>query len=141
MSVSPQPETLESRITDLTVMLTPPVDEMLLSEICRRILRIVEAERIVLFGSHAYGSPTQDSDIDVLVVTKSDHRHRLATDIYGALYPRLVSIDIVVRTPMQIAAAFTDDGFDPFLREVWRKGKVLHERIGFNATLADPGGS
>ena len=141
MSVSPKHDTAENRIIALAAMLTPPVDEALLSEICRRILRVVDAERIVLFGSHAYGSPTRDSDIDVLVVAQSDHRHRLATEIYGTLYPRLVSIDIVVRTYMQIAAAFTDDGFDPFLREVWRKGKVLHERIGFDATLADPCGS
>lgn len=119
-------------------VLSPPVNDDLLQEMCRRILDVVDAERIVLFGSHAYGSPTEDSDIDLLVVADTDeHPHRVASRIYGQLSPRRISLDVVVRTPAQIVDAF-GEGFDPFLREVWRKGRFLYERVGCDRPMVDP---
>ena len=34
-------------------------------------LKILNAEKIILFGSYAYGNPTLDSDLDICVVQKS----------------------------------------------------------------------
>lgn len=140
MSASPKPPTVEDRSIALTAMLTPPVDAALLEEMCRRIREVVDVEKIILFGSHAYGSPTDDSDVDLLVVADTgEHWHQVASRVHGRLAPRLVSLDVVVRTPRQIAAAFTDDGFDPFLREVCRKGKVLYERDNGHRAVAAQG--
>ena len=87
-------------------VLSPPIDDGLLSEMCRRILTVVDAERIVLFGSHAYGETTEDSDIDLLVIVDSDESpFRLSSRLHRRLSPRLVSLDIIVRTPKQIADA------------------------------------
>ncbi len=116
-----------------------PVDDALLAEICRRIRETVDIETIILFGSHAYGNPTSDSDIDLLVVAATDENHfNVAARIYGALSPRRVGVDIVVRTPEQIQRTLA--GFDPFMREVWKKGKRLYERVGGHKTVAREGG-
>ena len=47
------------------------VDQMLLDEIVRRILRVTGPERIIMFGSASKGLMTRDSDIDLLVVETS----------------------------------------------------------------------
>lgn len=44
------------------------VSENLVTEVTRRLVEEIEPQQIFLFGSHAWGSPTQDSDLDMLVV-------------------------------------------------------------------------
>ena len=40
----------------------------IIEEIVRRIVSIAQPEKIILFGSYAYGNPDADSDIDLLVI-------------------------------------------------------------------------
>ena len=35
-------------------------------------LKVLDPERVILFGSYAYGNPTADSDIDLYIVTKNE---------------------------------------------------------------------
>ena len=94
----------------------------LLSE---RIAREFHPERIILFGSYAYGTPTADSDVDLMVVMP--HRGsgpRTATRIRLAC-PRTFPMDLIVRTPAEVRRRL--DMGDSFLREVTSKGIVLHE--------------
>jgi hypothetical protein len=44
------------------------VDDQTIQDLCRRIVQDFQPERIILFGSYAYGNPTPDSDVDLLVV-------------------------------------------------------------------------
>jgi uncharacterized protein len=44
------------------------VYEQTIQELCNRIVQEFKPERIILFGSYAYGNPTPDSDVDLLVV-------------------------------------------------------------------------
>ena len=48
----------------------PPVDDVLLAEIVRRVLSVADAERIIVFGSAVTRTMTEDSDIDLLVLEK-----------------------------------------------------------------------
>ena len=50
---------------------TIPVE--LLQEITRRLVAEFEPEQIILFGSHAWGIPGDDSDVDLLVITADSH--------------------------------------------------------------------
>jgi predicted nucleotidyltransferase len=92
--------------------------------------RIVEAahpEKIILFGSYAYGKPTVDSDVDFLVVMESDERPakraiRIARHLLDVPFP----MDILVRTPTEIVERLQTE--DYFMREVIRQGKILYER-------------
>ena len=47
---------------------TAMVDEQTIQDLCNRIVQDFQPERIILFGSYAYGNPTPDSDVDLLVV-------------------------------------------------------------------------
>jgi predicted nucleotidyltransferase len=81
--------------------------------------------RIVLFGSYAYGKPTTDSDVDLLVVMPEDRRQgRVASQIrdeIAADFP----IDLIVRTPEDIQWRLAEG--DCFLQEIFSKGQVMYE--------------
>jgi predicted nucleotidyltransferase len=82
-------------------------------------------EKIILFGSHAYGRPHADSDVDVLVVMPARNeldealRIRLAVDYNFPL-------DLIVRAPKNLAWRLAEG--DAFLHEVMTRGKVLYEK-------------
>lgn len=105
----------------------PPVSKTLPKAI-RRIASKLKPEKIILFGSYAYGSPTPDSDVDLLVIMKTRAKQ---IDRYLAvsnlLYPREFPVDIIVKTPREIQAELKKKG-NFFLREVLAKGKVVYER-------------
>jgi uncharacterized protein len=64
-----------------------------------RIKRQFKPERIILFGSHARGEATPDSDIDLLVVMPTKDRIGTEISIRKALYGIRVPKDIIVTTP------------------------------------------
>ncbi|MDD2922875.1 MAG: nucleotidyltransferase domain-containing protein [Anaerolineales bacterium] len=108
----------------------PPVAKTLPLAI-ERIVENLKPEKIILFGSYAYGKPTRDSDVDLLVIMKT--RKKRQVEQYMAvselLQPRQFPVDIIVKTPKEIQNALqgkTSDGF--FIREILGKGKALYER-------------
>ena len=78
----------------------------LLQEIIQRIVSGAAPHKIILFGSYAYGTPSQDSDLDLLVIMKTEERpaNRVVA-ISRLLRPRPFPMDILVRTPGEIALA------------------------------------
>lgn len=76
----------------------------LLDEIKRRLVIALNPEQIVLFGSYAYGEPTEDSDIDLLViVSQSDEpRYRRSRPAYKALRGIGIPKDILVMTRAEV---------------------------------------
>jgi predicted nucleotidyltransferase len=107
----------------------PPVRKTLPGAI-KRIVSELKPEKIILFGSYAYGHPTPDSDVDLLVIMKTKAKE---IDRYVAvsnlLYPRQFPVEILVKTPKEIEAESKKRG-NFFMREILKKGKVLYERGG-----------
>lgn len=92
--------------------------------VCAQIVRLFQPERIVLFGSYAYGRPTTDSDVDLLVVMPFDGKgFRKASEIRSRIDAEF-PLDLVVRTPEEVSRRLT--GGDFFLREVTEKGQLLY---------------
>ncbi|MFZ0750219.1 MAG: nucleotidyltransferase domain-containing protein [Pyrinomonadaceae bacterium] len=88
-------------------------------------MRSFKPEKITLFGSHAYGQPDSDSDVDILVVLPFNGKPvRKAIEIRNRVNARL-PLDLLVRTPEQVAARLSQN--DWFIREIFEKGKVLYE--------------
>jgi predicted nucleotidyltransferase len=86
-----------------------------------------DPEKIILFGSHAYGDPKPWSDVDLLVVMATDLAPReQRVKISRALSPHPFGIDIIVRTPADLERRLALGDF--FLREVVSKGKPIYER-------------
>lgn len=98
-----------------------------LKTITDTIVRRFHPERIILFGSWAWGTPGPDSDIDLFVIKETTQSTRgVARDIDGALWGRRVPLDILVYTPKGVKRRL--DRGDFFVRDVIQKGKVLYER-------------
>jgi predicted nucleotidyltransferase len=92
-----------------------------------RIVEALDPEKIILFGSYAYGEPTPDSDVDLLVImeTEASPTERYVT-VSLLLWPRQFPVDIIVKRPDEIRRAFETGDF--FIREIVTKGKILYER-------------
>ena len=90
----------------------------------RRIAERFRPDKIILFGSYAYGNPHNESDVDLLVIMPTKNAIDQSIRIKTA-FKRLFSLDLIVRTPWQIERGLKDDNW--FLREIMEKGKVLYE--------------
>lgn len=81
-------------------------------------------EKIILFGSHAYGKPHADSDVDILVVMPARNEIDQAVRIDQMTDPPF-PLDLIVRTPQAMKWRLEEG--DWFLREIVGKGKILYE--------------
>jgi predicted nucleotidyltransferase len=90
-----------------------------------QVARRFKPARIILFGSYAYGKPTPDSDVDLLVIMPCKGRSLdAALDVRRAVdagFP----MDLIVRTPVEVRKRLSLGDF--FLREIMDKGIVLYE--------------
>ena len=88
---------------------------------CDDIVREFAPQQVILFGSYAYGTPTEESDVDMLVVMETQ---RQASEIQERI-PRRFHLDLHVWCPEDIAYRVAHN--DWFLREVLEKGDVLYD--------------
>jgi predicted nucleotidyltransferase len=109
-------------------------NQYLIDEMTER-LKELKPRKVILFGSYAKGNPTEDSDLDVLVVldseefanTFSDRRKR-----WDLIYPavvdvnRKVALDIITYSKAEYEHLKKDRDF--FVEEIDKTGKVLYER-------------
>jgi len=93
----------------------------------QKIVQELKPEKIVLFGSYAYGMPNPHSDVDLLVImkTKAPLKER-SWAVSRLLLPRPFPVDILVKTPQEVKKGL--DAGDFFLKEILTRGKVLYER-------------
>jgi uncharacterized protein len=98
-----------------------------LDKMIHRIVERFQPDRVILFGSHATGKATGESDIDLLVVMAVEgSRRSKANEIDLALADRTVPIDVVVVTPGQFERERNMIG--TIVREAVREGKTIYER-------------
>ena len=84
-------------------------------------------ERIILFGSYAYGHPTTDSDIDLMVVMETGEQpHKRAVPIRKILKGTGLSKDIIVKTPQEFERF--KDIVGTIVYPAAHRGKILYER-------------
>lgn len=94
-----------------------------------------EPEKIILFGSYAYGEPNENSDIDILVVTKDETIPKSFTE-KSMLYvqvSKMISdikknypVDLIVHTKAMHELFIQKNSM--FAKELISKGKVLYEK-------------
>ncbi|HUU91928.1 MAG TPA: nucleotidyltransferase domain-containing protein [Phycisphaerae bacterium] len=99
-----------------------------IEEVGRRIGREFRPDRVLLFGSYADGTATDDSDVDLLVVLPFEGRpfHK-SLEILNRLDVRF-PCDLLARSPDDVARRYEQG--DPLIREALDRGKVLYERDG-----------
>ena len=102
------------------------VDQHSIRKLCDHIVREFQPERIILFGSYAYGNPTPDSDVDLVVVLPFEGKNLLKSlEILNRTNPRF-PIDLLARRPDDTERRYREG--DPLIREALDHGQVLYER-------------
>lgn len=91
----------------------------------RQVAERFDPEKIILFGSHAYGTPHADSDVDIVVVMPTRNQLDQAAQISITIDPPF-PLDIIVRTPDSMRWRLAEG--ESFLSEITRKGKILYEK-------------
>ncbi|MBI4756343.1 MAG: nucleotidyltransferase domain-containing protein [Betaproteobacteria bacterium] len=91
-----------------------------------RLVGALHPEKIILFGSHVWGTPTPDSDLDFLVIVEDSDQppHKRAQAAYRSLLGLGVPCDVLVQTRAEterlskVATSLT--------RRVLEQGRVIH---------------
>src|SRR5580658_344539 len=97
------------------------VERAKIKDFCNEVAKKFRPRKIILFGSYAYGRPTVDSDVDLLVVmNRTRYRgERMSLRIRHALQ-RDFPMDLLVRTPAEISKRLRWG--DCFMQEIIEKG-------------------
>ena len=96
-----------------------------IEDISGRIAAEFEPERILLFGSYAWGAPSPDSDVDLLVILPFEGKAVAKSVEMRLKIKPPFPVDLLVRTPEKIHERLALG--DPFIRSILEKGKVLYE--------------
>lgn len=108
-------------------MLKQTKTNQIISDIVKRISRDCDPDKIILFGSHAKGTPRFDSDIDLLVIKDSNlRRDQRDREIRKSLRDIKFPLDIFVYTPREADEYSRLQG--SFISAIFKEGRVLYER-------------
>ena len=100
---------------------------MEIEKVARRLGDAARAESVILFGSYARGNPSENSDVDFLIIAPSDlPRFKRSRELYQLFKPYPFGMDILVYTPEEIE----QDREIPlsFVASVIKEGKVVYAR-------------
>jgi len=104
-----------------------PTAELMIAEAVRRIVEAISPDKVILFGSRARGDARPDSDIDLLVIARSESpRHQRSAALYGLLSDMLVAMDILVYDPREVDE--WREVRQAFVTTAIREGTVLYEK-------------
>jgi predicted nucleotidyltransferase len=105
---------------------SPNIPLSAIRRFARQIAERFHPEKIIVFGTYAYGQPHEESDVDLMVIMPTRNAIDQAIRIDLAFeWP--FALDVHVRTPYQIKQGLKEGDCDWFLREVMEKGNVLYE--------------
>ncbi|MBF0282592.1 MAG: nucleotidyltransferase domain-containing protein [Zetaproteobacteria bacterium] len=98
----------------------------LLNKISACIVESIQPDKIVLFGSYAWGVPHKDSDVDLFVVVASSDQpsYKRARAVYHSLRDISVPFDVIVQTQEELERSVRIPS--SFAYKVMESGKVLY---------------
>lgn len=98
-----------------------------LAQIVSTIVRRYKPERVILFGSYAWGTPGPDSDLDFFVIKETNEPSLKRIEAVDKLFPvRHMAMDFLVYTPEQVEQRLAMGDF--FVRNILTRGKQLYAR-------------
>ncbi len=103
------------------------ITEEQIQAVVRRIVEGYQPDQIILFGSYAYGTPTEHSDLDLLIIKKDAEQRKIERDLkirhllWGGPMPPM---DIFIRTPQELHQAVAD--VYTVEAEAVAKGRILY---------------
>ena len=101
------------------------IEQSKILNLVQKIIEDFHPQKIILFGSYAYGQPRDDSDIDLLVILPfTEKKSQKSLEILNKIKP-IFALDLLVRTPSEIQQRLEWGDF--LLQEIFEKGKILYE--------------
>ena len=110
--------------------MTEPQDmRKIIQRIVDKLVAGYAPQKVILFGSHAYGSPDRDSDVDLLIIKETSERFIDRWVTVGRIIDgthRSIPVEPLVLTPEELEKRLAIG--DQFIREIVEKGRVLYGR-------------
>ena len=96
-----------------------------INEVIDRIVKNINPEKIILFGSYAQGNPSEDSDLDLLIVKEMRiPRYKRTREVKKHLRGLKIPIDVIVYTRKEIKE--WEETKTAFISQTIKQGKVLY---------------
>lgn len=108
-------------------MKIPEATKAELNKIVRQVVDAYQPQKIILFGSYAYGEPDADSDLDLLIIKKTSERFIDRLINVRKIVPdpeRSIPFEPIVLTPDELEERLAIG--DQFIGGILAKGKVLY---------------
>ena len=104
------------------------ITPQLIQSVTATIVREYKPEKVILFGSYAWGKPHKDSDLDLFVVKKTRKKkiHR-GIEVQRLLQKVRIPMDILVYTPQELNHQISKNG-NIFVEDVLNRGEVLYSK-------------
>ena len=121
----------ESLLIDLIAGFRHHADMVAFNKIdafAREVAKKFHPEKIVLFGSYAHGRPTDDSDVDLLVVMEHKGKSSEQALAIRRAVRRSFPLDLIVKTPRETKTRLKQN--DVFITSALTEGRTLYERAG-----------
>ncbi len=105
-----------------------PVNDILLEEMTSKLVKEFQPEQVILFGSHAWGTPDRSSDVDLMVIVEQSELSDYERAVLALAVLKDVDVpkDVIVKTRAEFD--FFRDVRASLEHKVARRGKVLYER-------------
>lgn len=101
------------------------IDEHDIKRVATRLGTMANAERVILFGSHARGEATENSDVDLMIIAESElPRFKRSRELYKLFRPYPFGMDLIVYTPQEVERGKRSPV--SFVSTVLREGKTLY---------------
>jgi len=116
---------MDSLIRVPTVANRTQIPQAAIHSLAEQIFVLFHPQKIILFGSYAYGTLRPESDVDLLVVMDTQRSELEQAAVICRTIPYRFGLDLVVYTPQHLAQRL--DWGDSFLREIMQRGITLYE--------------
>ena len=101
--------------------------EAKIPEIREKIIKELDPEKIILFGSYAWGEPTNSSDLDLFIIQKTDTpRRQRQVELRKKLSGSGVAMDLLVYTPEELNYRLELEDF--FFEKIISQGKTIYAK-------------
>jgi predicted nucleotidyltransferase len=108
-----------------TILNRTQIPETTIHDLAEQISVLFNPQKIILFGSYAYGTPRPESDVDLLVVMDTHLSELEQAAVICRTIPYRFGLDLLVYTPERLAQRL--EWGDSFLREIMQRGTILME--------------
>jgi len=107
---------------------TSEITPELIDYIVQKIIKGIDPEKIILFGSYARGDYSKHSDLDLFIIKDGDHESRMMRRVVDdLLWGRMFPVDLFVRKTEEVEWNFRAK--NPFyIHHIFKHGKVLYEK-------------